>query len=69
MSRKFNSNLIVALCTALAVIAFALDQRHTHFIPLSVTQLFIAAAVICVVPAFYKALRCRMNRHKTPVVS
>ncbi len=67
MSQKFNSNLIVALFTALAIIAFALDQRHTRFIPLSVTQLFIAAAVICVAPAFYKALRCRMNRRRTPI--
>jgi hypothetical protein len=32
-----------------------------------VTQLFIAAAVICVAPAFYKALRCRMNRRRTPI--
>ncbi len=65
MLKKPNSTIIiVALGISAALIAFAFDQRVT----LSATAFYIAA-VICLLPVLYAALRCKMRRNKTPNVA
>jgi hypothetical protein len=52
-----RSNIIVALCTACALIAFAFYQRYEGPVAVSETEFFVAAAVICLAPVVYAFLR------------
>jgi hypothetical protein len=57
MFKKFNSTIIVALCTSAAIIAFAFDQRYKASVTISEVAFYLAAAVICLLPVFYGLLR------------
>jgi len=65
MPKKINSTIVVALCTAAALIAFAFDKRYGGYVTLSATQLDIAAALICLGPVFFALIRCKVIRKKT----
>jgi hypothetical protein len=60
MTKRFNSTIIIiALCTSCAMIAFA---RYQASIPVSAVALFIAAAVICLLPVFYALVRHKSSQ-------
>lgn len=70
MLKKINSNILIALCTSAALIAFAFDQRHkSPVITMSEVSLFVLAAIICVLPVLYALLRCKAWRNKTSNIS
>jgi hypothetical protein len=70
MLKKPNSTIIiVALGISAALIAFAFDQRHQASVTISAVEFYIAAAVICLLPVLYAALRCKIRRNKTPNVA
>lgn len=55
MLKRFNSNIITALCTAVAMIAFAFYQSH---VTVPAVAFYVAAAFICLLPlAFAPACR------------
>jgi hypothetical protein len=59
--KRFNSNIITALCTGGAMIAFAFYQSH---VTVPAVAFYVAAATICLLPAvFAPACRraCRTN--------
>jgi hypothetical protein len=61
MLKRFNSNIITALCTAGAMIAFAYYRSH---IDVPAVAFYVAAAIICLLPVvFAPACRkaCRTN--------
>jgi hypothetical protein len=60
MNKKPTGNIIIALCTSGALIAFAFDQRGHPVVRVSAVTLFVAAAIICLLPVLYGSLR-----HKT----
>jgi hypothetical protein len=57
MFKKFNSTIIIALCTAAALVAFAFDQRYEASITIPEVGFYLAAAAICLLPVFYILLR------------
>jgi uncharacterized membrane protein YqjE len=57
MFKKFNSTIIIALCTAAALIAFAFDQRYKTSVIIPEVAFYLAAAVICLLPVLYALLR------------
>lgn len=57
MLRRNNSVIGTALCTGVALIAFAFYQRYEGPLDLPATSFYIAAAIICVLPAVYARLR------------
>ncbi len=63
MFHKSRSQIIVALGTSCALLAFAVYKRHGE-LPLSTTAFFIAAATICIAPAVYGFLRHRIYCQK-----
>jgi hypothetical protein len=60
MFKKLNSNIIIALCTSCALIAFAFYERHGASGSVPAVAFYGAAAVICLLPVLYGLLR-----HKT----
>jgi hypothetical protein len=60
MLKKLNSNIIIALCTSCAIIAFAFYERHAASRSVPAVAFYGAAAVICLLPVLYGLLR-----HKT----
>ena len=54
MLKKFNSTIVVALCTGAGLIAFA---RYEASISVSAVGLYVAAAVICLLPVFSALVR------------
>jgi hypothetical protein len=60
MLKKLNANIIVALCTSSALIAFAFYERHQASGSVPAVAFYGAAAVICLPRVFYALLR-----HKT----
>jgi hypothetical protein len=58
--KELSSNIIIALCTSCAIIAFAFYQRHEASGSVPVVAFYGAAAVICLLPVLYGLLR-----HKT----
>lgn len=65
MFKKFNSTIVIALCTSGALIAFAFDQRRlAPAVTVPEVAFYIAAAVICLLPVF-----AALVRHKTCVRS
>jgi uncharacterized membrane protein YjjB (DUF3815 family) len=61
-----RTQLIVALCTGCALIAFAAYQRH-HAVPISSAAFYVAAAIICVIGELYGRLRRKTCRSKSSV--
>jgi hypothetical protein len=59
MSKEQKANIVTALCTACAMIAFAFYKRYATSFAISSTALFVAAAVVCLAPALYGLVRCR----------
>jgi hypothetical protein len=66
MHKRLNANIIVALCTSCAIIAFAFNQRSKAPITVPAVSFYIAAAIICVLPVFYGLFRRKTCRNKTP---
>ena len=60
MFKKLNSNIIIALCTSCAIIAFAFYERREASCSVPAVAFYGAAAVICLLPVLYGLLR-----HKT----
>jgi hypothetical protein len=59
--KKFNSTIVIALGTSAALIAFAFDQRRPEpTVTVPEVSLYIAAAVICLLPVLVALVR-----HKT----
>ena len=66
MLHKRRSNVIIALCTSSALIAFAFYQRYQP-VTLPIDAFFVAAAMICLAPVLYRLLACKLRRSKLPV--
>ena len=62
MLKRLNSNIITALCTAGAIIAFAVYQVY---IPVSPVALYILAATICLLPVVFAPACRRACRNST----
>jgi uncharacterized membrane protein YqjE len=62
MLKKFNSTIIIALCTSFAIVAFAFDQRYRASVTVPAVAFFVAAAIICLLPVFYALFRCKTCR-------
>jgi hypothetical protein len=60
MLKRLNANIIIALCTSCAIIAFAFYERYEASGTVPAVAFYGAAAVICLRPVLY-ALLC----HKT----
>ncbi|MGJ5816520.1 hypothetical protein [Paludibaculum fermentans] len=54
MTKRFNSNILIALCTACAMLAFA---RYHAYVAVSATTFYVAAAGICLLPVLYGLVR------------
>jgi hypothetical protein len=57
MLKRLDSNIIIALCTSCAIIAFAFYERHGASVNVPVVAFYIAAAIICLLPVLYALLR------------
>jgi hypothetical protein len=64
MIKKFSSNMFIALCTSSALIAFSFYERHDTSRTVSTSALFVAAAVICLLPVLYALVRREICRNK-----
>ena len=62
MLKRLNSNIITALCTACAMIAFAFYQAY---ITVPAVALYVAAAIICLLPVVCAPLFRKACRNKT----
>jgi len=60
MLKKFNSTTVIAVCTGGALIAFALTKRYEPALAVPAVALYLAAAVICLLPVVFALVR-----HKT----
>ncbi len=65
MPRRLNTTIITALCTSFFLIAFAFDQRYGAWITVPAGGLFVAAAIICLLPVFYALFRRDTCREKS----
>ena len=68
MLKQFNSNVIIALFTACAMIAFAFYERYEPSGDKHVVVSYIVAALICLFPVLYAIVRHRTRRNKTPKI-
>jgi hypothetical protein len=68
MQKKSAQILVIAACTANALIGFSLYQGYVGPVPVSAVTLYIAAAVICVSPAAYRVLVCKTRRSRAAAV-
>jgi hypothetical protein len=64
MLKKSTQTIVIALCTAAALIGLAFYQRYGGPISVSEATLYVSAAVICVLPAAYRLVRCKSSRNK-----
>ena len=64
MLKKSTQTIVIALFTAAALIGLAFCQRYGGPIPVSEATLYVAAAIICVLPVVYRSLRCKSCRNK-----
>jgi hypothetical protein len=64
MIKRLNANIIIALCTSCALIAFAFYQRHEASGTVPAVAFYVAAAVICLLPVLYALLRRKSCRNK-----
>jgi uncharacterized membrane protein YqjE len=64
--KRLNGNIIIALCTTCAIIAFAFDQRYEAAITVPAVAFYVAAAIICLLPVFYALFRRKTCRNRTP---
>jgi len=62
MLKRLNSNIITALCTGCALIAFAFYQAY---ITVPATAFYVAAAIICLLPVVYAPACRKACRNKT----
>jgi hypothetical protein len=64
MFKKPNSTIIIGLCTAVALIAFAFNQRYGIALRAPASAFYIAAAVICLLPVLYGLIRHKACQNK-----
>ncbi len=64
MNKESTPAIVIALCTSAALIGFAFFERHGGEVRVSETALYLVAATICVSPASYHLLRCRLLRSR-----
>lgn len=57
MTKTRNTNIIVALCTGCALIAFAFYERYEASGAVPAVAFYVAAAAICLLPVLYAVLR------------
>ncbi len=69
MLKKRNSTIVIALCTAAALIAFAFYRRYEGPIPVPAEAFYVAAAIICLLPVFHARLRHKSCRNKRAIVN
>jgi Flp pilus assembly protein TadB len=62
MLKRLNSNIITALCTGCAMIAFAFFQAH---ITVPAVAFYVAAATICFLPVVFAPACRKACRNKT----
>ena len=62
MLKRLNSNIITALCTGCAIIVFAVYRAH---ITVPAVALYIAAAIICLLPVVFAPACRRACRNST----
>jgi hypothetical protein len=60
MTQKFNSTTVIGVCTGGALTAFALTKRYGPSPAVPTVALYVAAAVICLLPVVFALVR-----HKT----
>jgi hypothetical protein len=66
---KLNRNIVIALCTACAILAFAFYERHHPSGSVPDGVYFLGAAAIALIPALTGSRSCASCRNKTPDVS
>lgn len=69
MLKKFNVNIIVALCASCAVIAFEFYERYAASPIAPAGAFYVAAAVICLPRVYYAWSRHKACRNKVLNVS
>jgi hypothetical protein len=62
MLKRLNGNIITALCTACAMIAFAFYERYKTSVAVPTVAFYGAAAVICLLPVLYARLRRKARK-------
>lgn len=65
MTKRRNADVIVALCTGCALIAFAFYERYEASGTVPAVAFYVAAAAICLLPVLYAILRHKTCRNKT----
>jgi hypothetical protein len=63
MTKRHNADIIVALCTSCALIAFAFYQRSEASGTVPAVAFYVAAAAICLLPVLYAILRRKICRN------
>lgn len=66
MLKRTNPTIVIALCTSCAIIAFAFYQRSAPSVIVPTVVFYLAAAVICLLPALYALVHCKTSRIKKP---
>jgi hypothetical protein len=61
---RLNTNIIIALFTGCALIAFAFYLRYAGPIAVPEVAFYVAAAMICLLPVVYTLLRHKTCRNK-----
>jgi hypothetical protein len=64
MIKRRNGNIVTALCTSSAMIAFAFYERHATAAPVPEIAFYLAAAAICLLPVLYALVRHKSCRNK-----
>jgi hypothetical protein len=62
MLKRINANIITALCTSCAMIAFAFYERHGASGSVPEVAFWAAAAGISLLPVLFCLVRCRIGR-------
>jgi hypothetical protein len=63
MTKRRNADVIVALCTGCALIAFAFYERYEASGTVPAVAFYVAAAAICLLPVLYAILPHKICRN------
>jgi hypothetical protein len=63
MTKRRNAEIIFALCTSCALIAFAFYERNEASGTAPAVAFYLAAAAICMLPLLYAILRHKICRN------
>ena len=62
MNMKSHQTIAIAFFIAAALIGLPVYRRFGGPMPVSEVTLYVAAAILCVMPVIYRLLRCKMRR-------